>query len=330
MPRNARIVATGHYVPERVVPNSYFNEILGEDVDTWLQENLTIRERRWMADDQSTSDLCVYAVLEALSQGGFKPEDIDLLIISTDTPDFISPSTASVVCHKAGLVNAASFDLNTACAGFVTALETGTNYIKANADYNRVMVIGAYGMSRFLNLHDKKTVTLFADGAAAAILEATTDEGVGHIASSIKTRGEYYDYMGIYGGATAHPASCELVAEHGHQLQFVKKFPKELNPQMWTEMIADVARKGDFNVGDIHRAFMTQININQIWETMDNLALPRETAPTIMSTYGYTGSAAIGMALDIANRNGDLKSGDVLVFMGSGGGLTFACNAFRW
>ncbi|MCH8524488.1 MAG: 3-oxoacyl-ACP synthase, partial [Balneolales bacterium] len=164
IPRNARIVATGHYVPERVVPNSYFNEILGEDVDTWLQENLTIRERRWMADDQSTSDLCVYAVLEALSQGGFKPEDIDLLIISTDTPDFISPSTASVVCHKAGLVNAASFDLNTACAGFVTALETGTNYIKANADYNRVMVIGAYGMSRFLNLHDKKTVTLFADG----------------------------------------------------------------------------------------------------------------------------------------------------------------------
>jgi len=328
--RNARIAATGHYVPERVVPNRYFNEILGEDVDTWLQENLTIRERRWMAEGQTTSDLCVYALREALSQGDFAPEDIDLVIISTDTPDYISPSTASVVCHKAGLVNAASFDLNTACAGFVTALETGTNYIKANPDYNRVLVIGAYGMSRFLDLHDKKTVTLFADGAAAAVLEATTEPGQGHIASSIKTRGEYYDYMGIYGGATAHPASCELVAEHGHQLQFVKKFPKELNPLMWTEMITEVARKGDFPVDAIHRAFMTQININQIWETMDNLNLPRQTAPAIMSTYGYTGSAAIGMALDIAHRSGDLKSGDVLVFMGSGGGLTFACNAFRW
>ncbi|MCH8494781.1 MAG: ketoacyl-ACP synthase III [Balneolales bacterium] len=328
--RNARIVATGHYVPERVVPNSYFNDILGEDVDTWLQENLTIRERRWMTEDQTTSDLCVYALLEALSQADMCPEEIDLLIISTDTPDFISPSTASVVCHKAGLTNAASFDLNTACAGFVTALETGTNYIKANEDYTNVMVIGAYGMSRFLNLHDKKTVTLFADGAAAAILTATTDENAGHIASSIKTRGEYHGYMGIYGGATAHPASCELVNENGHQLQFVKKFPKELNPQMWTEMITEVAQKGGFSVDEIQKAFMTQININQIWETMDNLKLPRETAPTIMSTYGYTGSAAIGMALDISNRSGALNRGDVLVFMGSGGGLTFACNAFRW
>jgi 3-oxoacyl-[acyl-carrier-protein] synthase III len=359
-------------VPERVVPNSFFNEILGEDVDTWLQENLTIRERRWMSDSQSTSDLCVEAANAALDQAGLKPSDIDLLIISTDTPDFISPSTASVVCHKAGISNAASFDLNTACAGFVTALETATNFIKANADYSRAMVIGAYAMSRFLNLHDKKTATLFADGAAAAILEVTGgdfgevtggnssdvagyvtdylpggintgalpgepeyDSGSGapasgHIASSLITRGEFYEYMGIYGGAAAHPASYELVAEHGHQLQFVRKFPKELNPLMWTEMITDVAAKGGFAVCDIRRAFMTQININQIWETMDNLGLPRETAPAIMSTYGYTGSAAIGMALDIAHRNAELRPGDIIIFMGSGGGLTFACNAFRW
>jgi 3-oxoacyl-[acyl-carrier-protein] synthase III len=328
--RNARIIATGHYVPERVVPNSFFNEILGEDVDTWLQENLTIRERRWMSDAQSTSDLCVEAAAAALAQAELKPSDIDLLIISTDTPDFISPSTASVVCHKAGMANAASFDLNTACAGFVTALETATNFIKANADYSRVMVIGAYAMSRFLNLKDKKTATLFADGAAAAILEVTADPTAGHMASSLKTRGEFYEYMGIYGGAAANPASCELVAGHGHQLQFLRKFPKELNPLMWTEMISNVAAKGDFAVSDIHRAFMTQININQIWETMDNLSLPRDTAPAIMSTYGYTGSAAIGMALDIANRNGELTPGDIVVFMGSGGGLTFACNAFRW
>lgn len=329
-PRNARIIGTGHYVPERVVPNQYFNDILGEDVDTWLQDNLTIRERRWMSDDQTTSDLCVFAAQKALSMAALRPEDIDLLIISTDTPDYISPSTASVVCHKMGMHNAASFDLNTACAGFVTALETGSNYIKANTDYNHVLIIGAYGMSRFLNLHDKKTVTLFADGAAAAILGVSDTPATGHLASRIKTRGEFYDYMGIYGGAVAHPASCELVRDHGHQLQFVKKFPKELNPQMWTEMIAEVAAKAGFPVSQIHRAFMTQININQIWETMDNLGLPRNTAPTIMATYGYTGSAAIGMALDIANRRGDLKTGDLLVFMGSGGGLTFACNAFRW
>src|SRR5690606_6445527 len=122
----------------------------------WLQENLTIRERRWMSDGQTTSDLCVIAAQRALEAAGLQPSDISLLIVSTDTPDYISPSTASVVCHKAGLVNAASFDLNTACAGFVTALETATKFIRVDGNYKYALVIGAYGMSRFLNIHDKK------------------------------------------------------------------------------------------------------------------------------------------------------------------------------
>lgn len=321
--RNATIIGTGHYVPERVVSNQYFNDILGEDVDTWLQENLTIRERRWMAEDQNTSDLCVIAAQRALDAAGLKPSDVSLLIVSTDTPDYISPSTASVVAHKAGFVNAASFDLNTACAGFVTALETATKFVRVDANYTYALVIGAYGMSRFLDVHDKKTATLFADGASAAILAPTREVGRGWLASDLRTRGEFYDYMGIYTGAVADPRSEQ------HYLQFVKKFPKELNPQMWTDMIRRVSERGGFEIKDIHRAFMTQININQIFETMDNLALPRETATTIMSTYGYTGSAAIGMAMDVSWRKGELKQGDIIVNMGSGGGLTFACNAYR-
>ncbi len=321
--RNATIIGTGHYVPEKVVPNSYFNEVLGEDVDTWLQENLTIRERRWMSDDQSTSDLCVIAARRALEAAELLPSDISLLIVSTDTPDYISPSTASVVCHKAGLVNAASFDLNTACAGFVTALETATKFIRVDANYKYALVIGAYGMSRFLDVHDKKTATLFADGASAAVLAPTREVGRGWLASDMRTRGEFYGYMGIYTGAVAHPTT------ENHHLQFVKKFPKELNPQMWTDMISTVAERGGFSISDIHRAFMTQININQIHETLDNLGLPRDTATTVMSTYGYTGSAAIGMAMDVSWRRGELKQGDIIVNMGSGGGLTFACNAFR-
>jgi 3-oxoacyl-[acyl-carrier-protein] synthase-3 len=321
--RNATIIGTGHYVPEKVVSNLYFNEILGEDVDTWLRENLTITERRWMSDGQTTSDLCVIAAQRALEAAGLKPSDIQLLIISTDTPDYLSPSTASVVAHKAGFDQAASFDLNTACAGFVTALETATNYIRANTQYTYALVIGAYGMSRFLDVHDKKTATLFADGASAAILAPVQEQDRGWLASDLRTRGEYYDYMGIYTGAVAQPKT-----DH-HYLQFVKKFPKELNPQMWTEMIRRVAQRGGFDLKEIRRAFMTQININQIFETLDNLGLPHDTATTIMSTYGYTGSAAIGMAMDVSWRKGELKKGDIIVNMGSGGGLTFACNAYR-
>ena len=332
---NARIIGSGMAVPDRVVPNSWFNERLGEDVDTWLRENLTIRERRWMSEGERMSDLCVGALENALDMAGLKPDQIDLLIISTDTPEYISPSTSSVVCHKAGLSKAASFDLNTACAGFVTASETATNFLKADPHYRYAVVIGAYGMSRYLNLDDKKTVTLFADGASAAVLESVeqseNDEtAAGHLASDIRTKGEYFDYMGIYEGGSAQPVTPERVAERKHTLTFAKKFPKELNPQMWTAMIRSVAERGGFDVKDIKKAFMTQININQIWETMDNLGLPRETAPAIMSTYGYTGSAAIGMALDLSVRAGELQKGDIFVMMGSGGGLTFACNAYRF
>ncbi|HKK25697.1 MAG TPA: ketoacyl-ACP synthase III [Gracilimonas sp.] len=328
--RNARIIGTGMSVPERVVPNSWFNERLGEDVDTWLRENLTIRERRWMSEGEKLSEFIISAIRKAMKMADITPEEVDLLIISTDTPEFISPSTASVVCYEAGLVNAASFDLNTACAGFVTASETAVNFIKADKRYEHAIVVGAYGMSRYLNLDDKKTVTLFADGASAAVLKATKDEVSHHLSSDIQTKGEYNDYMGIYHGGSAHPVDAESIEQNMHKLVFAKKFPKELNPIMWTKMIRTVADRGGFNVSEIKRAYMTQININQIYETMDNLKLPRETATTIMSTYGYTGSAAIGMAMDISNRKGELEKGDVIVMMGSGGGLTFACNAFRW
>lgn len=321
--RNATIIGTGHYVPEKIVPNTWFNEILGEDVDTWLQTNLTITERRWMSEDQTTSDLCVLAAKKAIDAAGITPEQVGLLIVSTDTPDFISPSTASVVCHKGGYVNAASFDLNTACAGFVTATETAVRFVKTDPDLQYALVIGAYGMSRFLNVNDKKTATLFADGASAAVIAPKTEEGIGWLASDLRTRGEFHRHMGIYEGAVAHPAVSQP------KLEFVTKFPKELNPQMWTDMIRRVAQKGEFHVSDIRRAFMTQININQIFETMDKLGLPHSTATTVMSTYGYTGSAAIGMAMDVSWRRGELRQGDIIVMMGSGGGLTFACNAFR-
>lgn len=327
--RNARLLATGSSIPDVVVPNSFFNERLGEDVDSWLQSNLTIKERRWMREDQTTSDLCVEAAQNALEMAGLKPEQIDLLIISTDTPDFISPSTASVVQHKMGLTNAATFDINTACSGFVTASETAVKFIKADTNFTNALVIGAYGMSRFLNLDDKKTCTLFADGAGAAIYTATETPGIGHLSSDLRTKGEYCGHMGIYGGAVAKPTTPEILKKKEQLLQFVHKFPKELNPIMWTQMIQNVAKRGGFEVSEIKRAFMTQININQIWETMDNLNLPRTTAPTIMEKLGYTGSAAIGQALDRSFRNGELSSGDIFVMMGSGGGLTFACNAFR-
>jgi 3-oxoacyl-[acyl-carrier-protein] synthase-3 len=325
--RNAYLHSTGSSLPQRVVPNAYFNELLGEDVDTWLQENLTIRERRWLSEGESVADLCESAAQQALHYGGIRADEIDLLIIATDTPEFISPSTASIVQHRCGMTRAGTFDVNTACAGFVTALDIATKYIRSDEHYNTVMIIGAYGMSRYLDMHDKKTVTLFADGAGCAIVKSTHDDR-GYRASMLETRGEYNEWMGIYTGATKYPVTPERVAHGDHFLKFVKKFPKELNPDMWTRFIATLADRAGITPQDITHFFMTQININSIHETLDRLSIPRERSYNIMHKYAYTGSAAIGIAFDEAVREGKVQQGDVCCFIGSGGGLAFAGSLF--
>ncbi|MCX8056098.1 MAG: ketoacyl-ACP synthase III, partial [Ignavibacteria bacterium] len=170
--RNAVIKGIGSYAPERVLTNQFFNELLGEDVDTWLQENLTIKERRWCNQNQSTADLCIEAAKVALQNANISAEDLDLIIVATDTPEYISPSTSSVVQYRLGAKKAGTFDINTACAGFVTALNVGSKFIMADEHYKNVLVIGAYAMSKYLDLQDKKTVTLFADGAGAVVLSA--------------------------------------------------------------------------------------------------------------------------------------------------------------
>ncbi len=327
--RNAFIAGTAMAAPERIVPNAYFDELLGEDVGTWLVDNLTIRERRWLTEDESVADLCEEAARKALATAGVKPADLDLIVISTDTPEYISPSTASVLQQRLKATGAGTFDINTACAGFVTAVDMGAKYIRSDERYNNILIIGAYGMSKYLNLEDKKTVTLFADGAGAVVLRSTT-ENRGWLAARLHTEGQYAEWMGIYGGGTKNPISDSVLANHDNQLKFVKKFPKELNPTTWTRMVQEVVAEAGCTVEDVSMAFFTQININSIRETMDNMGLPYDKTHTVMDRYGYTGSACIPMALAESVELGKVKPGDLVVFMGSGGGLAFAAAAFRW
>ncbi|HRN26045.1 MAG TPA: ketoacyl-ACP synthase III [Ignavibacteriaceae bacterium] len=329
MIRNAQIAASGMFVPERVIPNSFFNELLGEDVDTWLRENLTIKERRWCNEDQSTADLCVEAAKIILKNANTSARELDLIIIATDTPEYISPSTTSVVQYRLGAVKAGTFDVNTACAGFVTALDIASKYIRSDKKYNKVLVIGAYAMSKYLNMQDKKTVTLFADGAAGVLLRSIDNENEGFLTSSLYTEGQYADWMGIYAGGTHQPVTPKVLENKDHLLKFVKKFPKETNPITWTRMIKEACDDIKINPKDINHYFITQININSIWETLDNLGVERSKGHTIMEYFGYTGSACIPMAFDDANRKGLIKKGDLVLFIGSGGGLAFALSIFK-
>jgi 3-oxoacyl-(acyl-carrier-protein) synthase III len=164
--RYATIVGTGRYVPEKMLTNADVGALLGESVDAWLREKVGIHERHIMADDETTSDLAVAAARQALGRAGVRADELDLIVIASDTPDYLSPCTASVVQAKLGAPRAGTYDVNCACASWVTALDIAGKSIATDPDYQTVLVVGAYGMSRYIDWKDKATCTLFADGPA--------------------------------------------------------------------------------------------------------------------------------------------------------------------
>jgi 3-oxoacyl-[acyl-carrier-protein] synthase III len=328
MARRAGVTGTGLHAPGRAIPNAEFNERYGIDVDAFLQQNRRIRTRHFMAPDQATSDLIVPAAHDALRAAGLEATDLDLIIISTDTPDYISPPTASVVQHKLGATRAATFDVNSACAGFVTALDMAAKYIVADERYDAILVVGAYGMSRYLDFDDYKLATLFADGAGAVVVRPASAGGV--LASTLFADGSYHDFMGIYAGGTHEPVTPEALARKDHLLRFVKKFPAETNPTHWPRLIRQTLDRIGREPGDVACYLFTQINIFSIEQTLDILGVPHDRSHNIMDRYAYTGSACIPMAMADAAAAHRLKRGDLVMLMGSGGGMAMAALALEW
>ncbi len=328
MTRYARIGGTGHYAPERVMTNADFIPLLGQDIDEFVGGVLNIHERRVCAEDESTADLSVQAAQRALEAAGISAGDLDLIIIGTDTPETISPATASKVQHLLGAKNAGTFDVNCACAGFVTGLDIGVKYIAGDERYRNVLVVGAYAMTKFLDYSDLYTATIFADGAGAVVLQAA--KGPGFLGSRLKADGQYHDYMGIYAGGAYHPITRERLDAGEHYVRFVKKFPEDLNSGNWPLLAREVVEQTGHRIADIDFIIFTQININTIREVMATLNLPLEKTHWVMDHYGYTGSACIPMVLDEAVRAGRIKPGDLVVMVASGGGYAMAAAAFQW
>jgi len=330
MSRIAQILSTGSYVPERVVTNAEIDQLLGESTSQWLVDNVGIHERRWMAEDQTTSDLIVEASRKALEKAGVSPEQLDLIIVSTDTPDYLSPSTAIVVQHKLGAVNAGSYDVNSACAGWVTALDQGARYLATEPGMKYVLVAGGYGMSRFLNFDDKKTANLFADGAGAALLGA--GEEPGFLASNLFAKGEYHDALGIYCGGAFRPPTLENIEKYGPPVvEFVRKFPKTFNTEYWPKLVKGALDKVDLTFDDVDLYLWTQLNLRTIEHIMELLEQPIKKTHWVMHKWGYTGSPCVVMALDDAIAQGiGPKPGDNIVFCASGGGISMAASVWRW
>ena len=330
MARNAVILATGSYVPERVVTNAEVDALMGASTDAWLVENVGIRQRHWMAPEQTTSDLIVLAAQKALARAGVAASDLDLIIVSTDTPDYLSPSTSVVVQHKLGATNAGCYDVNSACAGWVTALDQGARYLLTEPSMRYVLVAGGYGMSRFLDFTDKKTANLFADGAGVALLGVREEPGF--LASNLLAVGSFYDALGIYGGGAQRPSTPENIAGFGSpRVEFVKKFPKTFNTEYWPKLMQGALDKARLTFADVDRYYFTQLNLRTIEAMMALIGQPLSKTHWVMDKWGYTGSPCVVMALDDDLEQGTgPKPGEVVLFCASGGGITMAASVWRW
>lgn len=326
----ARIIGTGSYVPEKVFTNDDLSRMLGEDINEFVSQVIGINERHVSAPDESTADLAEAASLKALESAGLTPDELNLIILATDTPEHLSPATSVVIQHRIGASKAGTFDVNSACSGFVTALDTASKFIVADPDYQNILVIGAYAMTKYLDWNDKKTATIFADGAGAVVVQAS-QEGPGFLASKLLADGSFSEYMGIYAGGTRMPVTDEVLREgRWNKVRFAQRYPPEVNIEGWPRIVREVLEKADLTLDDIGLFLFTQVNLSTIKEVMRTLDVPMERTHTIMQKWGYTGSACIPMVLDDAVREGKVKRGDNLIMCASGGGLNMACVAFRW
>jgi len=329
MDRFAMIAATGSYLPATEVSNDALRERFAQQpkfVDL-MEESSSIR-RRWYAPDHwATSDVALPAAQQALERAGIRPDQVDLIILGTDSPDYITPATSVVLQHKLGAVNAGTFDISCACASFPTALASAAGWIATNPSIKTVLVVGAYLMHKLADPADP-AVFFYGDGAGAVVLVAS--ERPGFIGAAAQADGSYHKHWGIYSGGTYEPASVASVQAGRTQVRLVERYPPEVNHEGWPRLVRKLAAGCGFAIPDIDFILFTQVRKASIELVMADLGLPMERTHTIMEDWGYTGSACIPMTLDDAVEQGRLKSGDHVVLCATGGGLSLGCTLFRW
>lgn len=345
MARSAVIVGTGSYVPNNIVSNEDIaKQFPGLEMPAGKGQTMPVKDwidmmaakvgyktRRKLKDpNETTATLCIEAGKRAIENAGIKPEDIDLIVLATDSPDFISPPTSSRIQLELGAVNAGFFDMNAACAGFTSAMAAAGNFLTGDKTLKYAMVLGGYGMSRYADPKDVLTQFMFADGGGAIILKAEENSKYGIQSSSLMGDGKYWDYMGIYAAGTWKGFSEETMNQRLQYVKFLKPFPADVNIQAWPKLIEKTLAKAGWTKNDVDKMFFTQVNLWVIQEVCKILGWDASISHNIMDVYGYTGSACIPMAIDDANRKGLLKPGQKIGICTSGGGAAFAAMTLIW
>ncbi len=324
--RSSRITGTGSYLPERVLTNHDLEKIV-ETSDEWITTRTGISERRIAAPDQACSDLAFIAAQRALEMAGVAARELDGVIVGTVTGDMQFPATAALVQHRLGAVNASAFDVSAACSGFIYGVNIAHGMIAAGR-MNKVLVVGAEVLSKFVDWSDRATCVLFGDGAGAAVIE-TGPAGEGILSTYMKSDGSLAELLCIPGGGSRRPFDAATVPEHLH---FIKM--KGDGVFKWAvRAMADAARIVVEDAGcrfeDVALMIPHQANIRIIDAVIERLEFPRERVVVNLDRFGNTSSATIPTAYDEAVRSGRLKPGDLVVFSGFGGGFTWGSVLLR-
>lgn len=332
MTRYGTIIGTGRYVPETVHTNEMLKERvaqanpdLAKVVDAF-QDSSGIRARRLAPRDWAASDIAVRAAQAALDKAGITADQLDMILLGTDTPDYITPATSTVVQHKLGAVNAGTYDIGCACASFPTGIATASGLLATNPWMKYVLVIGVYMMSKLADPADVVSF-FYSDGAGAAVLAA--DDKPGFISSAYLADGTYHAYWGLYSGGTYEPATVEAVQAGRANVRLLQRYPPDVNHINWPRIARLLAERGGFGIQDIDQIIFTQVRLPSIKLVMEDLGLPLEKTHCVMEEWGYTGSACIGMCLDSAVEHGKVKPGDLVALVGSGVGYNYAGAALR-
>lgn len=321
------IAGTGSYMPERVMSNRDFEKLV-DTSDEWIVQRTGIRERRYAAPEQATSDLSLIAAQRALEDAKLSARDIDLVVLGTLTPDYILPAAACLVQDRLGAVNAGALDVNAACTGFLTALHTAESFVAAGRA-KRVLAIGAETLSRFVDMSDRSSCILFGDGAGATVLAPWEECRRGEILKTVLgADGSGYELIHMKGGGSKMPPTLASVAAGEH---FIRLKGREVFRFAVTKMADLIAEMIDgYSRDEIGLVVPHQVNARIIESALERLGFPHDKVLVNIDKYGNTSSATVPVALDEAAREGRLEPGKLVVLVAFGAGLTWGATLIRW
>ena len=324
---NAMVTGVGMYVPDKILDNKYFESIV-ETNDEWIRTRTGISERR-ILENGATSDLAARAAQDLFEKHNVSPDEIEVIIVATVTPDMFFPATACLVQEKIGANNAWGFDLSAACSGFLFAFQTGCNFVESGR-FKKVLVIGADKMSAITDYTDRNICILFGDAGSAVLIEPTEEKSLGLQNSILRIDGKGKDALYMLGGGSLNPASHETVDKKWHYIYQDGKAVFKVAVKGMADVSAELMQKSNLKSEDISYLVPHQANLRIIDATAERMGLSRDKVMINIDKYGNTTAATIPLCLTEYHRAGKIKKGDNIILSAFGAGYTWGASHLVW